>query len=70
MLESIVGKDFLPRGKGIVTRRPIHIQMMTVGKNERDYVLFLDGNGEKIYDMEEVRKEIEIQTEKVAGKMK
>lgn len=70
ILESIVGKDFLPRGKGIVTRRPIQIQMVTVTKNARDYVVFLDGNGEKIYDMEEVRKEIEVQTEKVAGKMK
>jgi len=23
VLESIVGKDFLPRGSGIVTRRPL-----------------------------------------------
>jgi dynamin 1-like protein len=25
VLESIVGRDFLPRGTNIVTRRPIHI---------------------------------------------
>ena len=27
LLESIVGREFLPRGKGIVTRRPIEIQL-------------------------------------------
>ena len=27
VLENFVGKDFLPRGQGIVTRRPLIIQM-------------------------------------------
>jgi dynamin 1-like protein len=27
-LESIVGRDFLPRGTNIVTRRPIVIQLL------------------------------------------
>lgn len=70
VLESIVGKDFLPRGKGIVTRRPIEIQMINIPKDEKDYVVFSDGKGEKIYNLEEVRKEIDNMTERIAGKMK
>ena len=28
VLENIVGKDFLPRGSGIVTRRPLILQVL------------------------------------------
>ena len=28
VLENIVGKDFLPRGSGIVTRRPLILQLI------------------------------------------
>lgn len=28
VLESLVGKDFLPRGYGIVTRRPLILQLI------------------------------------------
>ena len=28
VLESLVGRDFLPRGSGIVTRRPLILQLM------------------------------------------
>uniref|UniRef100_A0A674IYG1 Dynamin-type G domain-containing protein n=1 Tax=Terrapene triunguis TaxID=2587831 RepID=A0A674IYG1_9SAUR len=30
VLESIVGRDFLPRGSGIVTRRPLVLQLVNV----------------------------------------
>jgi predicted ABC-type transport system involved in lysophospholipase L1 biosynthesis ATPase subunit len=30
VLESIVGRDFLPRGAGIVTRRPLVLQLHNV----------------------------------------
>ena len=37
VLENIVGKDFLPRGSGIVTRRPLILQLINIkdskGKN-------------------------------------
>ncbi len=42
--------------------------MINSNKNERDYVVFLDVNGDKIYDLEDVRREIEAQTDKIAGK--
>ena len=28
MLENLVGRDFLPRGTGIVTRRPLTLQLI------------------------------------------
>ena len=37
VLESIVGRDFLPRGSGIVTRRPLILQLQHVGKNDMTF---------------------------------
>lgn len=34
VLENIVGKDFLPRGTGIVTRRPLVLQLINIKKND------------------------------------
>lgn len=34
VLENIVGKDFLPRGTGIVTRRPLVLQLIHVKKDD------------------------------------
>lgn len=36
MLENIVGRDFLPRGSGIVTRRPLILQLINVPEDEED----------------------------------
>ena len=44
--------------------------MVTLPKEEKEYVIFLDNPAEKIYNLEDVRKEIDLLTEKVAGKMK
>lgn len=30
VLENIVGRDFLPRGVGVVTRRPLVLQLYTI----------------------------------------
>ena len=35
VLENIVGRDFLPRGSGIVTRRPLILQLINI-PSERD----------------------------------
>lgn len=40
MLESIVGKDFLPRGSGIVTRRPLVLQLHKID-DSREYAEFM-----------------------------
>ncbi|KAI1419456.1 Dynamin central region-domain-containing protein [Xylaria sp. FL1777] len=34
VLENIVGRDFLPRGSGIVTRRPLILQLINVEEDE------------------------------------
>ncbi|KAI9653439.1 MAG: Dynamin- GTPase protein [Trizodia sp. TS-e1964] len=33
VLENIVGRDFLPRGSGIVTRRPLILQLINISNN-------------------------------------
>jgi len=51
VLEAVVGKDFLPRGTGIVTRRPLVLQLVHLeGEDEREYGMFLHRGQEKIYD--------------------
>lgn len=36
MLENIVGRDFLPRGTGIVTRRPLILQLINLPSEHDD----------------------------------
>jgi dynamin 1-like protein len=37
VLENIVGRDFLPRGSGIVTRRPLILQLINVPSERSDH---------------------------------
>ena len=67
--ESIIGKDFLPKGSGIVTRRPLILQLINQKEGE-DYCEFFLKPNEKIKDFSKVTKEIISQTEKIAGKEK
>ncbi|KAK4457885.1 Dynamin-related protein DNM1 [Cladorrhinum samala] len=39
VLENIVGRDFLPRGSGIVTRRPLILQLINVPNEDGDETL-------------------------------
>lgn len=70
VIESIVGREFLPRGKGIVTRRPIEIQLHQRLDENDSWFEFADKKGEKFRDSEEIRKIIEQETDKLAGKNK
>ncbi|KAI6205094.1 Dynamin [Aphelenchoides besseyi] len=64
VLENFVGKDFLPRGSGIVTRRPLILQLI----NDRaEYAEFLHKKGQKYVDFDLVRKEIEDETDRITG---
>lgn len=40
VLEMIIGKDILPRGQGIVTRRPTIIQLYTIPHGAQEYAYF------------------------------
>jgi GTPase SAR1 family protein len=49
ILESIIGKDFLPRGTGIVTRRPLIMQLKNVSSG-KEWAEFLHTGKEKFDD--------------------
>ena len=44
VLENFVGRDFLPRGSGIVTRRPLVLQLMNNPSGEWGEFLHAKGN--------------------------
>jgi dynamin 1-like protein len=107
VLEAIIGRDFLPRGAGVVTRRPILIQLIklppppkpdevdadavevqvsalsgslsTLGSNGSHqkpsraptpptfWVEFLHRPEQKFFDIPAIRREIQAETDRVAG---
>ncbi|KAJ2470215.1 Dynamin- GTPase protein, partial [Coemansia sp. RSA 2320] len=77
VLENIVGRDFLPRGSGIVTRRPLVLQLVNVPYNKEwpsggdeapvARAQFLHLPDKVFTDMAEVRREIGRETERLAG---
>lgn len=83
VIESIVKREFLPRGSGIVTRRPLVIRLFKVSDEDMinaspgsingthnsrktDWVKFKHLEKE-FTDFDEVREEIEKETERVCG---
>ncbi|XP_075116699.1 dynamin-1 isoform X12 [Leptodactylus fuscus] len=64
VLENFVGRDFLPRGSGIVTRRPLVLQLVN---STTEFGEFLHCKGKKFTDFEEIRLEIEAETDRVTG---
>ncbi|XP_055550264.1 dynamin isoform X3 [Wyeomyia smithii] len=67
VLENFVGKDFLPRGSGIVTRRPLILQLIN---GTVEFGEFLHQKGKKFTNFEEIRQEIEAETDRVTGNNK
>ncbi|XP_021950929.1 dynamin-1-like protein isoform X2 [Folsomia candida] len=83
VLESLVGRSFLPRGTGTVTRCPTVLQLIYSPKEDREYRTARDGTLEadewckflhkpdKVFtDFELVREEIERETDRKAGNNK
>ncbi|XP_038858643.1 dynamin-2-like isoform X3 [Salvelinus namaycush] len=64
VLENFVGRDFLPRGSGIVTRRPLVLQLISAST---EYAEFLHCKGKMFSDFQEVRQEIEAETVRLTG---
>ncbi|KAI8108676.1 hypothetical protein M9435_005093 [Picochlorum sp. BPE23] len=62
VLEALVGKDFLPRGNTIVTRRPLILQLIRHTHDE--WGEFLHVRGKKFYDFGRIRHEIQAETER------
>jgi len=74
-IESIVGLDFLPRGGGVVTRRPLELRLKHLNNQEyagdQAWAIFENlGPDKKFLDFDKVRQEIERQTDEVAGSNK
>ncbi|XP_047955416.1 dynamin-related protein 5A [Salvia hispanica] len=69
VLESVVGKDFLPRGSGIVTRRPLVLQLHRLDEG-REYAEFGHLPRRRFTDFAAVRKEIADETDRETGRSK
>ncbi|KAI0348722.1 hypothetical protein OH77DRAFT_1561896 [Trametes cingulata] len=75
VLETNVGRDFLPRGSGIVTRGPLVLQLIHTPVSESsnqtytEWAQFLHID-KRFTDFIEIRREIEQETFRVAGQNK
>ncbi|KAI3702240.1 hypothetical protein L6452_27969 [Arctium lappa] len=71
VLEALVGRDFLPRGSDICTRRPLVLQLLQIKRKpdgtDEEYGEFLHVPGKRFYDFNEIRKEIQAETDREAG---
>lgn len=83
VIESLVGRSILPRGTGIVTRRPLILQLVYTPKDDRvhrsaergtieheEWAEFLHTKNKVFTNWDEVRREIERETDAVAGSNK
>uniref|UniRef100_A0A8B9PNH7 Dynamin-1-like protein n=1 Tax=Apteryx owenii TaxID=8824 RepID=A0A8B9PNH7_APTOW len=90
VLESLVGRDLLPRGTGVVTRRPLILQLVHVspedgrktagdengkcdprlGIDAEEWGKFLHTKNKVYTDFDEIRQEIENETERISGNNK
>ena len=66
VLESIVGLDFLPRGDGVVTRRPLELRLCHIPDGQ-PWAIFEEKKGVKFTDFNKVRETIESLTEEVCA---
>ncbi|KAJ4914209.1 Dynamin-related protein 3A [Raphanus sativus] len=75
VLEALVGRDFLPRGNDICTRRPLVLQLLQTksksnGGSDDEWGEFLHLPNNRIYDFSEIRREIEAETNRLVGENK
>ncbi|KAF8112357.1 hypothetical protein N665_0065s0125 [Sinapis alba] len=75
VLEALVGRDFLPRGNDICTRRPLVLQLLQTksksnGGSDDEWGEFLHLPNNRIYDFAEIRREIEAETNRLVGENK
>ncbi|XP_056271782.1 dynamin-1-like protein isoform X4 [Pseudoliparis swirei] len=79
VLESLVGRDILPRGTGIVTRRPLILQLVHIdsedskktseenGIDGEEWGKFLHTKNKTYTDFEDIRQEVVAETERISG---
>ncbi|GMP83820.1 hypothetical protein CsSME_00037605 [Camellia sinensis var. sinensis] len=70
VLEALIGRDFLPRGCDICTRRPLVLQLENrsdSGDDGREWGEFRHLPGKRFYDFSKIRLEIQAETEREVG---
>ncbi|KAH0460986.1 hypothetical protein IEQ34_008561 [Dendrobium chrysotoxum] len=74
VLEALVGRDFLPRGSDICTRRPLVLQLVHIlrrsdapAEGGEEWGEFLHLPGKRFYNFSEIRREIQAETDREAG---
>ncbi|KAK1351378.1 Dynamin-related protein 3A [Heracleum sosnowskyi] len=71
VLEALVGRDFLPRGSDICTRRPLVLQLLQIKRKgdgiDEEYGEFLHLPGKRFYNFNDIRREIQAETYREAG---
>ena len=70
LLEHIVGMDFLPRGSGVVTRRPLELRMVRKKELARPYAVFKGYDNQKLEDFDKILNVIKMLTDRVCGEKK
>ncbi|XP_037958945.1 dynamin-1-like protein [Teleopsis dalmanni] len=82
VIESLVGRSFLPRGTGIVTRRPLILQLIHCPLEDREHRSAENGTAnteewgkflhtkKTFTDFNQIRQEIEEETDRAAGSNK
>jgi vacuolar protein sorting-associated protein 1 len=63
VLENIIGRDILPRGTGIVTKRPLVLQLIYT--RSEDYAVFNHMPKKQFFNFDEVKNEILNETNRV-----
>ncbi|XP_052730726.1 dynamin-related protein 3A isoform X2 [Vigna angularis] len=67
VLEALVGRDFLPRGNDICTRRPLVLQLVQIKPSQDEFGEFLHLPGRKFHNFSQIRSEIQVETDREAG---
>lgn len=79
VLEALVGRDFLPRGSDICTRRPLVLQLVhrprataesIATEGVEEWGEFLHLPRKKFFDFAEIRREIQAETDREVGRNK
>lgn len=66
VLEALVGRDFLPRGPEICTRRPLVLQLVRHSAPE-EWGEFLHAPGRRFDDFEHIKREIQVSSSAIAA---
>lgn len=70
LLEALVGKAFLPTGAGVVTRRPLILQLVHRSEDNSEWGEFAHLPGQRFENFDDIRLEIVRETERVCGNEK